>query len=91
MKIMNEIKIGILLYILFTLITGIVYPSIVTAIGQVLFPKQSQGSLIIKNGTVIGSELIAQNFTGPQYFHPRPSACDYNVCNSSGSNLGPNE
>lgn len=82
--------------ILFTLVTtvllGLVYPAVVTALAQLLFRNQATGQMIFKNGEVAGSRIIAQPFTGPQYFHPRPSAAGangYDATNSSGSNLGP--
>ena len=72
-----------------TLITGLVYPLAVTAVVQLAFPKQSNGSLITHNNRVIGSELIAQPFKNPKYFWPRPSASNYNAVPSGASNLGP--
>ncbi len=73
-----------------TILTGLVYPLAVTGIAQTLFPNRSAGSLIEKDGKVIGSSLIAQNFERPEYFHPRPSAAGtgYEADNSGASNLG---
>jgi K+-transporting ATPase ATPase C chain len=72
-----------------TLILGIIYPIVVTALAQLLFGEKAQGSLIVRDGQVVGSRLIGQPFRGPGYFHPRPSASGYDPTASGGTNLGP--
>lgn len=72
-----------------SLLTGIIYPALITAIAQLVWPAQSNGSLIRENEIIRGSSLIAQEFTGLHYFWPRPSASSYSALPSSGSNLGP--
>jgi K+-transporting ATPase ATPase C chain len=100
---LKELRPAIVVLVLLTAITGLVYPLAMTGIAGVIFPKQAQGSLIEKDGKVIGSALIGQAFVSDKYFHGRPSATNapdpkdatktvdapYNAANSMGSNLGP--
>ena len=100
---LKQLRPALVLIVLLTVLTGLVYPLAMTGIAGVIFPRQAEGSLITKDGKVVGSSLIAQGFDQPKYFHPRPSAttapdpkdasktvpAPYNAQNSGASNYGP--
>lgn len=87
----HQLRPAIVLTLVLCVVTGLIYPGIVTGLAHLLFPRQAAGSLVASNGTVIGSALIGQRFTGARYFHPRPSAAGagYDDTLSGGTNLGP--
>src|ERR1700751_1119486 len=88
---LKELGPGLRLTIIFTVLTGIIYPVVMTGLSEVIFPRQSKGSLVTVNGKVVGSSLIGQPFAKPKYFHPRPSAAGngYDASSSGATNLGP--
>jgi len=87
---LRQLRPAIVSVLVMAIVFGFIFPSVITVIAQVAFHHQANGSLITKNGKVIGSELIGQNFTGARYFHPRPSAAGngYDASNSGATNLG---
>ena len=88
-ELLTELKRGLIIFGILALILGLIYPLAITGISQIAFPYQANGEMIKINGNIVGSELIGQNFDGPQYFQSRPSAIDYNASTSGGSNYGP--
>ena len=100
---LKELRLALVLLLLFTIITGLIYPYAITGMAQLAFPHQANGSLVTRDGAVIGSELMGQLFAKDEYFHGRPSATSapdpadstktvdapYNAANTGGSNLGP--
>jgi K+-transporting ATPase ATPase C chain len=87
-----HLRAALMMLLLLTALTGVIYPVVVTGIAQLVFPRQANGSLVVKDGKPVGSELIGQPFDDPKYFWGRPSATSpfpYNAAASSGSNLGP--
>jgi len=85
----QDLKSSVLLFLAFTLLTGLIYPLFITLAVEITMPEKSEGSLIVADGEVIGSELLGQSFTRPGYFHGRPSAVSYAANSSGASNLGP--
>lgn len=85
----SQLRPALVMLLIFTVITGVIYPLVVTGIAQVVFPHQANGSLIVIGGKTYGSELIGQQFDDPKYFWGRLSAAGYNAAASSGSNYGP--
>jgi K+-transporting ATPase ATPase C chain len=89
----HQLRPAIVITVLMILITGIIYPGAVTAVAQIVFPRQANGSLVTSDGHIVGSALIGQSFSQPYYFHPRPSAAGsgYVGDSSSGTNKGPTD
>jgi K+-transporting ATPase ATPase C chain len=88
---LTHLRVGMTLFVLLTLLTGVIYPALVTLVAQGVFPYQAKGSVLDKDGKPVGSELLGQSFDDPRYFWGRPSATEppYNAASSAGSNFGP--
>jgi potassium-transporting ATPase KdpC subunit len=89
----KQLRPALLMTLVLCVITGVVYPGVITGLAQLLFPRQANGSVVSVNGKIVGSALIGQSFTKPEYFHSRPSAAGngYDATNSSGTNKGPTD
>jgi len=88
---LQQLKVAILMVVVLGVLTGLVFPLVITGVAHVAFPHQATGSLVQRDGHIVGSELIGQQFSSPRYFHPRPSAAGggYDATSSGGTNLGP--
>lgn len=89
MNISKEILVTVKVFFILSILLGIIYPCVMVVIGQLVVPDKANGSLVVKDGRVVGSRLIGQSFKSSQYFHGRESAVGYNGAGSGGSNLGP--
>lgn len=88
-RILRQLPAALGMLLVFTVLTGLMYPLVVTGVAQAAFGDKADGSLVERDGDVVGSSLIGQPFTGPEYLHPRPSAIEYDGADSGGANLGP--